>query len=169
MKRESSPGVIVGALVVGTLVLGALALGAGGMTTTVTSGSSLAAFGDPEDVEPAEVLITGLHRSGGTSILGFHLGRTTYRVSVQFIAGAGCFELLADGDRWPAPPEECSSPVTIQGEVAGGGRTSRGESIIGLMVETSRECFEMAAVGEPWPPFRTEGATGGQDLPRCLT
>ena len=147
VSRETNAGLIVGVLVVGALIVLALR-----STSTETEVLAPVTLGDPQDVEPTAAVITGKHESGGFSILGLRFGHRTYRLSVQFYDAPGCFEVVSFGDSWPTPFQDCSSGVSITGEISGIGNTATGESIIGVDVEVSEDCYQAVAPGEMWPP-----------------
>jgi hypothetical protein len=152
VRRESGAGIIVGALFAGALVLGVLAVATLGTTRTETSRSSSVALGNPDDNTLGDVEVIGKTQSGGNSIFGIHFGHVTYRVSVHVITAPGCFEAVNSGDRWPTSIEGCSIETDIEGEIAGGGIAATGDSIIGVVFEVSRQCFDITAVGDMWPP-----------------
>jgi hypothetical protein len=154
MNRGDSPVFIVGAFFVSVLILSTVVVAslAGTRTETSVSPETLNA----EDLESDTALIIGKSQSGGHSILGVHFGKTTYRAHVGLTTGPGCFDLVDDGSPWPAPFEECSSPVAITGEISGGGVAATGESIIGVAVEVNASCYADVIGGEPWPPEETD-------------
>ncbi len=148
MSRETNVGVILGVLVVGALVMFALQ-----STSTETEVLPSVTLGDPQDVEPTAAVITEKHESGGFSILGLRFGRTTYRLSVQIFDAPGCFEVVSFGEPWPTPFQDCTSSVSITGEISGIGTTARGAStIIEVNVEVPEDCYQAVALGETWPP-----------------
>jgi len=155
VKRENGAGVIVGAVFVGVIVLAAVVLVTMGTTRTETSRSSSVALGNPDENNLGDVMVIGKNQSGGNSIFGIHFGHVTYRVSVHVIAAPGCFEAVNSGDRWPTSIEGCSIETDIDGEIGGGGISATGDSIIGVVFEVSRQCFDITAVGDMWPPPQT--------------
>jgi len=113
------------------------------------------------------VVVTGKTQSGGTSIFGIHFGHVTYRVSVQLIAAPGCFASVNFGDLWPTSLEECSVEASVEGEISGGGTAATGDSIIEVVFEVPRQCFDITAVGDMWPPAQT--GTASQVPSPCAT
>ncbi len=154
MSREKSIGLVAGT-VLAVLGIGALVILASLGTYTETS-----ALPQGELPEPGSegAFITGKSRSGGTSIVGFHFGRTTHLVNVSFLSDPGCFEQVDVGDPWPTPLAGCTSPLMIAGEIVGGGFAATGESLVQVATEVSGECFAAVETGDPWPP----------DDPRCV-
>ncbi len=141
--------------VLAVLAVGALAILASLGAYTETSVSPQ---GELQEPESGEAFITGRSRSGGTSIFGIHLGRTTYLVNISFLSDPGCFEQVDFGDPWPTPLAGCTSTLVITGEIVGGGFTATGESLVQVATEVSGECFEAAEIGDPWP----------SEDPRCV-
>jgi hypothetical protein len=105
---------------------------------------------DPLD-DPAAAVVVGMYETGGFSLFGLEFGTRTRTVTVQFHAAPGCFDHADFGDPWPAPFEECSSPVTIEGTISGGGIASTGDTIVGVDVEVSADCYDTVGRGDPWP------------------
>jgi len=167
VKRENGAGIIVGGILVGAIILAAVALAAMGTTRTETSRSSSVALGNPDDNNLGDVVVIGKSQSGGNSIFGIHFGHVTYSVSVHVIAAPGCFEAVNSGDRWPTSIEGCSIEADIEGEIGGGGISATGDSIIGVVFEVSRQCFDITAVGDTWPPSQSGEAS--QTPASCAT
>ena len=141
---------MIGAVLGGLLLVGAALVISLAGTRTETSVSPTAL--NAEDLEFDDVLITGKSQSGGTSIFGMHFGKTMYYAHVLLIAGPGCFELVENGNPWPAPFEECSSPVAITGQISGGGVAATGDSLIEVAVAVDASCYAETVGGELWPP-----------------
>ncbi len=145
MNRVSNASIIVAVLVLVAAVVWALRPGS---TETVFHPS--VPLPDPLE-DPAAAVVVGMHESGGFSVLGLQFGTVTRTVSVQFHAGPGCWDHASFGDAWPAPFEECSSAVTIEGTISGGGTASTGETIVSVDVAVSGECYDTVALGDRWP------------------
>ncbi len=153
MSGRDSVGLIVGLLLLGAVLFFSL-------TGTRTETSVFSPTLNAEDLEFDDALITGKSQSGGTSIFGMHFGKTTYYAHVLLIAGPGCFELAETGNPWPAPIEECSSPVAITGEISGGGVATTGDSLIEVVVEVDASCYAEVVGGELWPPKEADCTVG---------
>ena len=123
-------------------------------TTTETEVLPPISLPDPGE-EPAAAVVIALRESGGFSLLGFAVGEVTRTGTVQFYAPAGCHEQLTTGDPWPAPIAQCTSPVSIEGTVSGGGIAATGESIVTVDVDVKKDCYASLAAGDTWPPATT--------------
>ena len=104
-------------------------------------------------------IVTGLRAPGGLAPFGFQIIDPTHRVTVQFVSGPGCADLLESGDPWPTPHPECTGGDGVAGEVAGLGITPDGTSRIGVSIVVDRPCYEQVEVGTAWPT----------DFEACLT
>jgi hypothetical protein len=151
MSRESIAGVLIGTLVVGILVVVALAPGS---TTTVVLPPI--EFDVTESGGPNAAVVISKNESGGSSILGFRIGRTSYLVHVQFFDEPGCHAVVSSGERWPTSHEECRSTVPVRGQVSGIGIAPTGRSMIGVEVEVSDTCYETVTPGDAWPTSAPE-------------
>jgi len=139
------------------VVVGLLVLRPG---TTETHDFPDVTISDPGDTQPSgapAAVVTGKRKSGGTSILGVHFGRETFRVSVQFYVSSACLPLIDFGEVWPAVFPECSSDVAVEGEVSGLGRAPTGETLVVVDIDVGSECFDGVSGGVWWPP----------DVPAC--
>ena len=142
-------GVLGGMVLV--VVVGVLVLGPGSTETEVFPEVTL---GDPPDLEtpgPSQAVVIAKNTSGGTSLFGLPFGSKTYRVRVQFYTSPGCWPLIDFEDRWPAPFDECSTDVAVEGEVAGLGRAPTGHSIVAVDAEVDHKCFDAVSAGDSWP------------------
>jgi hypothetical protein len=132
-------------------VVGALVLGPGSTEIDVFPGVTL---GDPPDLGTSgssQATVIAKNTSGGFSLFGLALSRRTYGVRVQFYAPPDCWSRVDFGDRWPAPFDECSSDIAVEGEVAGLGRASSGHLIVAVDVEVAQKCFDAVSAGDSWP------------------
>ncbi len=145
MNRISNASIIVVVLVLAAAVV--LALRPGSTETEVLPDVPLP---DPLD-DPAGAVVVGLYESGGFSLLGLQFGTVTRTLSVQFHAAPGCFDHASFGDPWPTPFEECSSAVTIEGTISGGGIAPTGETIVSVDVEVPGDCYDTVSRGDRWP------------------
>ena len=139
-------------------VVGVAALAPNSTETQVFPSVTIGDPPAPGTPEASTGVVVGKRTSGGTSLLGLHFGRQTYRVSVQFFAPPGCWQLIDYGDRWPTSADECASDVDVDGEVTGLGNAPTGESIVLVDVDVVRDCFEAVTAGVAWPT----------DLSACL-
>jgi hypothetical protein len=156
MSRESIGAAILGTLVVGALIVVALAPG----TTTI----EIRPFIELDDVEssgPSAAIVIANHESGGSSIFGFTIRRTSHFVSVQFFDEPGCHAVVDAGEPWPTPYEECTSAMPVSGEISLTGITATGQSIIGVEFEVSGTCYETVTPGDSWPTSAPECAPSG--------
>jgi len=46
----------------------------------------------------------------------------------------------------------CSSTLSIEGDISGGGTTATGASVISVDLNIGRSCFNAVEPGDPWPP-----------------
>jgi hypothetical protein len=153
MSRISNGSIIVGVLVI------AAALGLGlrpGSTETVFL--SEVPLPDPVD-DPAAAVVVGMYETGGFSLFGLQIGAVTHTVTVSFHAAPGCFDHASFGDPWPTPFEECSSTVTIEGIISGGGTEYTGDTIVSVDVEVPDDCYDTVNRGDPWPFSAAECST----------
>jgi len=139
-----------GGILVVVLVLAAVAVLALRPGSTQTEVLPAVPLPDPLD-DPAGAVVVGLHESGGFSLFGLQFGTVTRTLSVQFHAAPGCFDHTSFGDPWPAPFAECSSAVTIEGTISGGGNAPTGETIVSVDVEVPSECYDTISRGDRWP------------------
>jgi hypothetical protein len=151
VSRESIAAGILGALVVGVLVV--VALAPNSTTSEVLPPITLE---DPESVEPNAAVVVAKHESGGSSIFGFTISRTTHFVHVQFFDEPQCHAVVSSGEAWPTSHEECSSTVPVRGEVSGIGITATGRSIIGVELGVSGTCYDAVTPGDSWPTSAPE-------------
>lgn len=145
MNRISNASIIVVALV----LVAALGLGLR-PGSTETGFLSHVPLPDPLD-DPAAAVVVGMYETGGFSLFGLQVGTVTHTVSVQFHAAPGCFDHASFGDPWPAPFEECSSAVTIEGTISGGGIASTGDTIVSVDVDVPGDCYDTVSRGDRWP------------------
>lgn len=103
MSRESIAAAILGTIVVGVLIV--VALTPGSTTTAVLPSIDI---DDVESVGPNEAVVITKYESGGSSILGFTIGRTRHLVRVQFFDDSGCRAVISSGDPWPTSAPECA-------------------------------------------------------------
>jgi len=132
-------------------VVGVLMVGSGSTETEVFPEVTL---GDPPDLGtsgPSQAIVIAKNTTKGTVLFGLPFGRTTYRLRVQFYTSPGCWPQIDFGDRWPAPFDECSSDIEVEGEVSGLGTAPTGHSIVGVDVEVPHECFDAVSAGDSWP------------------
>jgi hypothetical protein len=106
---------------------------------------------DPADAEPGSGLVISRIRTGGTSIFGIEFGSFDHQLEVQLYAPPGCIETIRFGDHWPPGTPECATETVIEGEFVSGGTASTGESIIGVLVDVSADCYDATARGAAWP------------------
>jgi hypothetical protein len=106
--------------------------------------------------ETGEAVVATLRASGGFAPFGLRIVDSTHTVAIQFTTAPGCADLLAGGDPWPSPHTECSSPVDVNGQVAGLGVTQTGRSLVGVEFTVSRRCWEQLEQGMTWPPNRPQ-------------
>jgi hypothetical protein len=151
VSRESIAAAILGALVVGVLVV--VALAPNSTTSEVLPPITLE---DPESVEPNAAVVMEKHESGGSSIFGFTIRRTSHFVRVQFFDEPGCHAVVSSSEAWPTSHEECRSTVPVRGEVSGIGITATGQSIIGVDIEVSGTCYDTVTPGDSWPTSAPE-------------
>lgn len=147
MNRDTKPiyWILLGIIAVGILIV---ALRPGRSETTVLPPLDLP---DPSQVASDEGLVIARFETGGTEIFGLHFGTVHHRLEVQFYAPEGCYDAIASGDTWPPGIAECTTDVVITGEIAGGGRTATGESIVGVLVDVSAQCYDATPRGALWP------------------
>lgn len=145
MGRVSNGSIIVVALALAAVV--GLGLRPG---STETGFLSEVPLPDPLE-DPAAAVVVGMHETGGFSLFGLEVGTGTHTVSVSFHAAPGCFDHASFGDPWPAPFAECSSAVTIEGTISGGGVASTGDTIVSVDVEVPGDCFDTVSRGDRWP------------------
>ena len=142
-------GVLGGVVLV--VVVGVFVLGPGSTKIEVFPAVTL---GDPPGLgtsEASPAVVIAKNKSGGTSLFGLQFGSETYRVRVQFYTSSGCWPRIDSGDQWPAPFDECSSDVEVEGEVAGLGNAWTGHSIVAVDVDVGHECFDAVSAGDSWP------------------
>ncbi len=153
----------IAATVVAAVLLAMVAAAALGSTSTETSTTPSVTVPDPQDLGPTDTVIVNKRESGGTSILGVRFGTRTYRVGIQFYDKPGCSEAVMSSESWPAVSEACSNRVAVVGAISAIGVAATGESIIGVEIEVSAECYDAATPGEFWPPpeARCSQAHGG--------
>ena len=149
MSRELSAALVAG-LVLAAAVL-ALGLGLGGSSERGENPFAQLADGP---TELGEGVVVGKAATGGLSIFGMRFRSQTYSADVQLLAEAGCALSLKGGDPWPSTREECASDVPVAGEIVGLGQTATGESIVGVRVELTRDCYDALTPGDLWPPDR---------------
>lgn len=75
-------------------------------------------------------------------------GTRSYQVRLQFYESPGCHEAVTSREPWPPPTRDCSKRVAIVGGIVGIGVAATGESIIGVAVEVSADCFQTLVLGE---------------------
>jgi hypothetical protein len=109
--------------------------------------------------EPLAVVISAQTRQE-TSFFGIIRGDTHHILRVQFYAPPECAAVITNGAQWPLSTNDCPSRVPIEGVVSGTGTAPTGETIVAVDVETTQECFEAVALGDSWPPSRTECTDG---------
>jgi len=156
MSRESIAATILGAIVVGVLIVVALAPG----STTIGVGPPIE-LDDVESLGLNAAVVSAKRESGGSSIFGFTIGRTSHLVAVQFFEDPGCHAVVSSGEPWPTPHEECRNTVPVSGEISGIGITATGQSIIGVELEVSGTCYDTVTPGDSWPTSAPECAPSG--------
>jgi hypothetical protein len=156
MSRESIAAAILGALVVGVLVVVALA-----PNSTTTEVGPLIELDDVESLGLNAAVVITKHESGGSSIFGFTIRRTSHLLRVQFFDEPGCHAVVSSGEAWPTSHQECRSTVPVRGEISGIGITATGQSIIGVELEVSGTCHDTVTPGDPWPTSAPECASSG--------
>ena len=147
MERKTSPvyWILVVLIAVALLIL---ALRPGRTETEVLPPLDLP---PPAETDPDEGFVISRFRTGGTSIFGIEFGSWENRLEVQFYAPEGCIDIARAEGMWPTSASECATPIDIAGEVGGGGVTATGESIITVIVNVSRDCYEATPRGATWP------------------
>ncbi len=138
--------VVLGVVV---LVVGIAAVAGLGLQSKSVVSTSEYTF-DPEADADRGAVVVRRATDGGFTILGHTMGTVTHRVTVDFVAPAGCSTQLTYGGPWPSPIASCQTDVDIAGTVEGLGITPSGESFVGVEFDVSRECYELAVPGVAW-------------------
>lgn len=140
---------LIAALVVAALVV-VVAVGGG-----LVGGTTTTEIIDIERPDPTSEGVVYLERDEPRSrILGFEFGHR-YSLGVSFLVEAGCVEQLGDDVGWPIDHPDCAGGVEVAGDIELTGREGDGRGLVGVVFEVSRECFEAAEVGDPWPDVAT--------------
>ncbi len=150
MSREASLGIVVA--VIALVVIVAAAAGAFGVRVTTEVSSDPPTGPPPRD---GTGLVVGQHQSGGLSLFGLSLRSPTYTLQVALIPPPGCAVVDTESGETLPSGGACEG-VPASGPVAGGGRTSEGDTIVAVAVEVSKACYQAVENGGPWPSTAPE-------------
>ncbi len=164
MSREASLGIVIAAIILVVIVAGAAGAfgvrvttdGSSGPVTTdgssgpVTAGGRSVTLPDSPPRDGSAGVVFGQHESSGMSIFGLDLRSRAYTLLVSLVPPIGCTVTTVDGVL-TLPSDAACEGVPVSGLVAGGGRTSEGDTIVIVSVEVSKGCYRAITTGDPWP------------------